>query len=141
MGSDPKMPTAPRMTIGKLSAAFPALIPKGKASTMSWNDQVFAEEGRNLVFGPEIASQVTQRPQALMLGPLNMIHGSAESAPQLGRRSDMMERDSVTYNVTHNTDLWDSDHHTLSLFGYSGHLETDIKMLSSSLKHLACFIK
>ena len=56
MGSDPKMPTTPRMTTDKLSAAFPALIPKGKVSTMSWNDQVSAEEGRNLVFGPETAS-------------------------------------------------------------------------------------
>ena len=45
MGSDPRMPTIPRVTTGKLSfkrlpslklpAAFPAPIPKGKASTMS----------------------------------------------------------------------------------------------------------
>ena len=82
-----------------------------------------------MVFGPETASQVIQKPQAPMLGPLNMIHESAESAPQLGRRSDMMEHDSVTHNVTHNTDLWNSDHYALSLFGYSGHLETNIKML------------
>ena len=67
MGSDPKMSTTPRVTTGKLSfkrlpslklpAAFPALIPEGKASNMSWDDQVFAEEGRNLVFGPETAPQ------------------------------------------------------------------------------------
>ena len=85
MGSDPKTPTAPRVTTGKLSfkrlpslklpAAFPAPIPEGKASTMSWDDQVSAEEGRDLVFGPETA------PQAPMLEPFNMIHGSAESAP------------------------------------------------------------
>ena len=65
MGSDPKTPTAPRVTTGKLSskrlpslklsAAFPALIPEEKASTMSWDDQVSAEEGRDLVFGLEIA--------------------------------------------------------------------------------------
>ena len=45
MGSDPRMPTIPRVTTGKLSfkrlpslklpAAFPAPIPEGKASTMS----------------------------------------------------------------------------------------------------------
>ena len=129
MGSDPRMPTAPRVITGKLSskrlpslklpAALPALIPEGKASTMSWDDQVSAEEGRDLVFGPEIAPQVTQRPQALMLGPLNMIHESAESAPQLGREHDMTSQrdmmrdcdlmecdcDCVTHNVTHDTDL------------------------------------
>jgi len=48
MGSDSRMPTVPRVTTDKLSskklsslklpAAFPALIPKGKASTMGWND-------------------------------------------------------------------------------------------------------
>ena len=72
MGSDPKTPTAPRVTTDKLSskrlpslklpAAFSALIPKGKASTMSWDDQVSAEEGRDLVSGPETAPQATQRP-------------------------------------------------------------------------------
>jgi len=41
----------------KLPTAFLALIPEGKASTMSWDDQVSAEEGRDLVFGPETASQ------------------------------------------------------------------------------------
>jgi len=48
MGSDHKMPTAPRVTIGrltskkvaslKLPAAFSASIPGGKAFTMSWDD-------------------------------------------------------------------------------------------------------
>ena len=62
MGSDPKMLTTLRMTTDKLSfkrlsslklpTAFPAPIPKEKASTMSLNDQVFAEEGKDLVFGP-----------------------------------------------------------------------------------------
>jgi len=59
------IPTAPRVTTDKLSskrwpslklpATFPTLIPEGKASTMSWNDQISAEEGRDLVFGPETA--------------------------------------------------------------------------------------
>ena len=65
MGFNPKMPTAPRVTIDKLSSkrlpslklptAFPTLVPEGKASTMSWDDQVSAEEGRDLVFGLETA--------------------------------------------------------------------------------------
>ena len=85
MGSDPKTPTALRVTIDKLSSkrlpslklptAFPTLISEEKASTMSWDDQVSAKEGRDLVFGPETA------PQVPMLGPFNMIHGLAESAP------------------------------------------------------------
>jgi len=67
VGSDPKTSTAPRVTTGKLSfkklpslklpAAFPALIPEGKVSTMSWDDQVAAEKGRDLVSGPETAPQ------------------------------------------------------------------------------------
>ena len=150
VGSDPKTPTAPRVTTGKLSfkrlpslklpAAFPAPIPEGKASTMSWDDQVSAEEGRDLVFGPEIALQATQRPQAPMLGPFNMIHGSAESAPQLGRECDVT-CDSVTYNITHNTDLWNGDYHVTSLSGCDMHLEADAKMLAILLRHLACFIQ
>ena len=120
MGSDPRTPTAPRVTTGKLSskrlpslklpAVFPTLIPEGKASTMSWDDQVSAEKGRDLVFGLETAPQTTQRPQTPMLRPLNIIHGSAESAPQLGRECDMT-RDCDTlshtpsHNITHDTDL------------------------------------
>ena len=174
MGSDPKTPTAPRVTTGKLSfkklpsLKLPAAFPEGKTSTMSWNDQVSAEEGRCLVFGLETAPQAAQRPQAPMLGPFNMIHGSAESAPQLGRECDvtsqhnvtrdcdLMEHDydtsshtlshsvicdSVTYNVTHDTDLWDGDHHVMSLSGCDMHLEADAKVLATSLKHLACFIQ
>ena len=66
MGSDSKMPTALRVITGKLSskrlpflkllAAFLTLIPEEKASTMSWDDQVSTEEGRNLVFGLETAT-------------------------------------------------------------------------------------
>jgi len=71
-----------------------------------------------------------QLPQAPMLGPLNMIHGSAESSSHLGNQ-----------DIAHNNELWDGEHHVLSLSGYSGHLETDTKMLSISLKHLTGFIK
>ena len=59
-----------------------------------------------------------------------MIHGSAESSSHLGNQ-----------NITHNNELWDGEHHALSLSGYSGHLETDTKMLSTSLKRLTGFIK
>ena len=48
MGSDPRLPTTPRVTTSKLSskrlpslklsAAFSTLVSEGKASTMSWDD-------------------------------------------------------------------------------------------------------
>ena len=68
MGSDPKMPTAPRVTTGKLSfkklppLKLPVTFPEGKASTMSWNDQVAAEEGNNMVSEAENAPK--KRPTA-----------------------------------------------------------------------------
>ena len=83
-----------------------------------------------MVSGAENVPKSAQLPQAPMLGPLNMIHGSAESSSHLGNQ-----------NIAHNTELWDGEHHTLSLFGYFGHLETDTKMLSISLKCLTGFIK
>ena len=73
------------------------------------------------------SAQILQVP---VFGPLNMIHGSAKSSSQLGNQ-----------NITHNTELQHSEHHALSLSGYSGHLETDTKMLSTSLKCLTGFIK
>ena len=69
-------------------------------------------------------------PQTPMLGPLNIIHGSAES-------SFLLENQ----NIAHNNELWDGKSYILSLFGYSKHLETNIKIFSSSLKYLTCFIK
>ena len=68
MGSGPKMPTVPRVTTGELSLKklpplkLPAAFPEGKASTMSWNDQVAAEEGSSLVSGAENAPKSTQLP-------------------------------------------------------------------------------
>ena len=59
-----------------------------------------------------------------------MIHRSAESSSHLGNQ-----------NIAHNNELWDGKHHVLSLSGYSGHLETDTKMLSISLKCLTGFVK
>ena len=59
-----------------------------------------------------------------------MIHGSAESSFHLKNQ-----------NIAHNTELQDGEHYALSLSSYSGHLETDTKILSTSLKHLTGFIK
>ena len=116
---------------------------------MSWNDQVSVEEGRDLVFGPETASQ------ALMLGLFNMIYRSVELAPQLGRECDVMHDcdtsshtllhtvtcDSVTHNVTHDTDLQDGNHYVMSLSSCNMYLEADAKVLATLLRHLACFIQ
>ena len=68
--------------------------------------------------------------QVPVLGPFNMTHGLAESSSQLGIQ-----------NIANNTKLQDGEHYALSLSSYSGYLETNIKMLFSSLKHLVCFIK
>ena len=136
MGSDSKMPTAPKIITGKLSfkklspLKLPAAFPEGKASTMSWNDQVAAEESSSLVSRAENVPKSAQVLKAPMFGLLNMIHGSAESSSHLGNQ-----------NIAHNNELWDGEHHALSLSGYSGHLETDTKMLSIFLKHLTGFIK
>jgi len=48
---------------------------------------------------------------------------------------------SITHDVTYDTDLWDGDHHVTSLSGCDMHLETDAKVLATSLRHLACFIQ
>ena len=165
VGFDSKTPTVLRVTTNKfsskrlpslkLSAAFPTFVPEEKASTMSWDNQVSAEEGRNLVSGPETAPQATQRLQAPMFGLLNMIHESAESASQLGRVCDMTHDsntllhtishsvtcDTMTYNVIYDTNLWNSDHYVTSLSGCDMHLEADAKLLATSLRHFACFIQ
>ena len=49
----------PRVITGKLSfkklppLKLPAAFPEGKASTMSWDNQVAAKEGNNMVSGAE----------------------------------------------------------------------------------------
>ena len=68
--------------------------------------------------------------QASMLEPLNMIYGSAELSFLL-----------INQNIAYNTELQNSEHYVLSLSKYFGHLETDIKMLLSSLKYFVYFIK
>ena len=68
MGSDSKTLTAPKVITGKLffkklpplklSAAFP----EGKAFTMSWDNQVAAKKGNNMVSGAENVPKSTQLP-------------------------------------------------------------------------------
>jgi len=53
---------------------------------------------------------------------------------------DMM-CDSVTHNITHNTDLWNGDHYVISLSGCDMYLEADAKVLAISLICLAHFIQ
>ena len=66
MGSNPKMPTALRVITGKLSSKqlpplnLPAAFPEEKASTISWDNQVAAEEGNNMVSGAEYVPKSTQ---------------------------------------------------------------------------------
>ena len=68
MGSNPKTPTAPRVITGKLSfkklssLKLPAAFPEEKAYTMSWDDQVAAEEGNNMVSEAENIPKSTQLP-------------------------------------------------------------------------------
>ena len=49
--------------------------------------------------------------------------------------------DSVTLNVTHDTDLWDNDYYVISLSSCDMYLKTNVKVLATSLRHLACFIQ
>ena len=68
MGSDPKIPTALRVIISKLSSKrlpplkLPATFPNGNASTISWDDQVAAEESSNMVSGAENVLKSAQMP-------------------------------------------------------------------------------
>jgi len=71
-----------------------------------------------------------QKFQAFMLGLFSLIHKLAESSFWLENR-----------NVAYDTELWNGDHHVLSLSSYSRHLETDTKVLSSPLEYFICFKK
>ena len=52
-----------------------------------------------------------------------------------------MTSDIVTPDVTHDCDLWDGEHHVISLSGHFGYLENDAKVLASSVLHITCFIQ
>jgi len=76
-----------------------------------------------LVFGLETALQAIQRSQVPMLGPFNIIYGSAESAPQLERECDVTSQHDVTHDcvtlshtlshsVSHNSMILNVTHDT-----------------------------
>jgi len=46
----------------------------------------------------------------------------------------------VTPDVTHDCDLWDSEHYITFLSGHFGYLENDAKVLTLSVLCIACFI-
>ena len=62
----------------------------------------------------------------------------SDSLPQA---SQQVTSDIVTSDVTHDCDLWDSEHHVTSLSGHFGYLENDAKVLASSVLRIACFIQ
>ena len=72
------------------------------------------------------SAQILQTP---ILGPLNMIHGSAESSSLLKNQ-----------NIAYNNELWNNEYYALLLSGYSKYLETNTKMFSTSLKCFFLFI-
>jgi len=59
----------------------------------------------------------------------------------LSQMSQQVTSDIVTYNVTHDCDLWDGEHHVISLSGHFGYLENDAKVLASSVLCIARFIQ
>ena len=59
----------------------------------------------------------------------------------LYQASQPVTSDIVTPNVTHDSDLWDGEHHVTSLSGHFGYLENDAKVLALSVLHIVCFIQ
>jgi len=49
--------------------------------------------------------------------------------------------DIVTHNVTHDSNLWDGEHHVIFLSGHFGYLENNAKVLASSVLRIARFIQ
>ena len=82
MGSDPRMLTIPRVITGKLSfkklppLKLPAAFPEGKASTMSWDNQVATEEGSNMVSGLKMSQKALKYPKCHM-----QVHSSRNYIP------------------------------------------------------------
>ena len=132
---------------------------------MSWDDQVSAKKSRSL------ASRVVFVPQAPLLTslmPHGPNHETAESffqvksgstklgtydmtsdydtlviykSDSLPQVSQLVTSDIVTYDITHDSNLQDSEHYIISLFGHFGYLENDAKALASSVLYIACFIQ
>jgi len=111
---DPKMPTTSRVLAGKLShrivplqlPAAPSLsAPEGRNVSMSWDDQVAAEESKNSASGTSATSQASL-PAGLM--PHGSNYGTAESSTQLDGSSVRSGPCDVTGDsdslVTHDSD-------------------------------------
>jgi len=47
----------------------------------------------------------------------------------------------VTHDVTHDCDLWDGDHHVISLLGHSAFIESNARVLALSILYIAHFIQ
>ena len=52
-----------------------------------------------------------------------------------------MSQQVISDIITHDCDLWDSEHHVTSLSGHFGYLENDAKVLVSSVLRIARFIQ
>jgi len=68
----------------------------------------------------------------------NTVTHDRNSLPQA---SQPVTSNIVTSDVTHDCDLWDSEHYVTSLSGYFGYLENDAKVLASSVLCIAHFIQ
>jgi len=66
------------------------------------------------------------------------VTGTCDSLPQVLQQ---VTSDIVIPNVTHDCDLWDSEHHVTSLSGYFGYLENDAKVLALFVLRIARFIQ
>ena len=164
----PRTPTAFRIITGKLShgiaplqlpAASSPSAPEGKTHSMSWDDQVSAEESRGLAFGVICAPQA---PLSTSLMSHSPNHGVAESfslveggstvagtcdtlvirdSDSLPQASQQVTSDIVTPDVTYDCNLWNGEHHVISLSSHFGYLENDAKVLASSILRIVRFIQ
>jgi len=66
------------------------------------------------------------------------VAGTYDSLPQA---SQQVTSDIVTHDVTHDCDLWDSEHYVTSLSGHFDYLENNAKVFTSSILCIACFIQ
>ena len=101
----PRTPTASRIITGKLShriaplqllAALSPSAPEGRIHSMSWDDQVSAEESRGLASG---VTSALQAPLSTSLMPHGPNHGTAESSSLVEGGSAVLGTCDVT--VTH----------------------------------------
>jgi len=170
----PRTPTASRIITGKLShriapfqlpAAPSPSAPEGRTHSMSWDNQVSAEESRGLASGVICAPQAPLSTSLMLHGPN---HGMAESSSlveggsavagtcdmtgdcdtlvicdsdSLPQASQPVTGDIVTHDVTHDCDLWNGEYYVTSLSDHFGYLENNAKVLTSSVLRITRFIQ